>query len=58
MNLWLVRAGPHGEQEQIALEENVVTIEWNELPDLSKFKNRVDLATFYKNVFPEAKKNL
>ena len=30
MSLWLVRAGQHGGQEQIALEQNVVTIGWNE----------------------------
>jgi restriction system protein len=57
MNLWLVRAGPHGEQEQVALDENVITIAWNELPDLSKFNNRGDLVEFYKKTFPEAKMN-
>jgi len=38
MSLWMVRAGSYGEQEQYALEKNIVTIGWNELQDLSKFK--------------------
>jgi hypothetical protein len=30
----MVRAGSHGEEEQIALDNNLVSIEWNEIPDL------------------------
>jgi restriction system protein len=57
MNLWIVRAGAHGEQEQVALDENVVTLDMNELPDLSKFKSRGDLAAIYKKTFPDASVN-
>jgi restriction system protein len=39
MAFWLVRAGRHGEEEQAALEHNVATIAWNELPDLSNIKD-------------------
>ena len=56
MSLWLVRAGKHGEQEQGALENNVVTIGWNELPDLSNVKTRGELAELYSRVHPTAKK--
>jgi restriction system protein len=36
--LWVVRAGKEGEQERAALENNLVTIGWNEFPDLSLIK--------------------
>jgi len=57
MSLWLVRAGRHGEQEQGALENDVVTIGWNELPDLSKLKNKGELTKLYVRIHPKAKKN-
>jgi restriction system protein len=47
MSLWLVRAGRHGEQEQGALEYNVVAIGWNEFSDLSDIKTRDELAGLY-----------
>lgn len=56
MSLWLVRAGRHGEQEQGALENEVVTIGWNDLPDLSDIKTKEELAELYVNVYPTAKK--
>lgn len=56
MNLWLVRAGAHGEQEQIALDENVVTMGWNEFQNLSNVKRRDDLVTIYKKLYPDASK--
>ena len=56
MSLWLVRAGRYGEQEQGALENGVVTIGWNEFPDLSKIKTKEELAKLYAKVYPTAKK--
>ena len=56
MSLWLVRAGKHGEQEQGAIENNVVTIGWNDFPDLSNIKTRDDLRELYELVYPSAKK--
>jgi restriction system protein len=56
MSLWLVRAGKHGEQEQGAIENNIVTIGWNELPDLSNVKSREELAELYYQVHPTTKK--
>lgn len=55
MSLWMVRAGKHGEQEQGALENDIVTIGWNELPDLSKAKDRQELAALYKKTYPSSK---
>lgn len=57
MSLWLVRAGRHGEQEQGALDNSVVTIGWNELPDLSKLKDKNELTKLYVQIHPKAKKN-
>ena len=57
MSLWLVRAGRHGEQEQGALDNSVVTIGWNELPDLSNLKTKDELTKLYVQVHPKAKKN-
>jgi len=56
MSLWLVRAGRHGEQEQGALSNNIVTIGWNELPNLSNVRNRAELAELYNRVHPTTKK--
>ncbi|MCK4476140.1 MAG: restriction endonuclease [Methanophagales archaeon] len=56
MSLWLVRAGRHGEQEQGALENEVVTIGWNDLPDLTELKTKEELAELYAKVYPTAKK--
>jgi restriction system protein len=55
MALWLVRAGRHGEQEQAALEHNVVTIAWNDLPDLSDIRDRESLRELYSKVLPQEK---
>ena len=54
MSVWLVRAGKHGEQEQVALEQGVVAIGWNELPDLSKVNDREALAELYRKIHPDA----
>ena len=56
MSLWLVRAGRYGEQEQGALENGVVTIGWNEFPDLTKIKTKEELAKLYAKVYQGAKK--
>lgn len=47
MTFWLVRAGTHGEQEEGVLENNVVSIGWNDLPDLSKITTREELGKLY-----------
>lgn len=56
MSLWMVRAGRHGEQEQGALDNSVVTIAWNEFGDISNLKNRGELKKLYLQIHPMAKK--
>ena len=52
MTFWLVRAGAHGEEEQEALDNNVVTIGWNEIPDLRNIDDRGYLKKLYFNFHP------
>ena len=53
MAIWLVRAGRRGEQEQKALDEGLVTIAWNELPDLKGIESRDALAELYREKNPD-----
>ena len=39
----MVRAGPHGEQETIAIEKGVITIGWGEIDDLTDLKTKEEL---------------
>jgi len=57
MTLWLVREGADGENEQFALENNVVAIGWGELPDLSKITSREELRELYETTYPDESKN-
>jgi restriction system protein len=52
----MVRAGRHGEREQEAIEKGFVAIGWDELPDLSHVKTRIELTTLFKQYRPTAKK--
>ena len=47
LSLWVVRAGAQGEQENDALERNIVTIGWNQLPDLSHMEDKESLKRLY-----------
>ena len=52
----MVRAGRHGEREEIALEKNIIAIGWSELPDLSKISSKEDLELVYlKNIKGKSK---
>ena len=53
MRLWTIRAGKYGEQEQICLDEGLVTINWNDLPDLKKYKIKEELSADYQNLYKE-----
>ncbi|MCM2354390.1 MAG: restriction endonuclease [Pseudobdellovibrio sp.] len=55
MALWLVRAGSRGQQEQKCLDNDFVTIGWNDLPDLSKFESREALKEKYALTYPSEK---
>jgi len=54
MKLWTVRAGKHGQQEQTCLDENLITIGWDELPDLKTFKNRDELFDSYQKIYQQS----
>ncbi len=54
MSLWLVRAGRHGEQEQTALDKDVITIGWKELSDLSRVREKDELKRIYRKAYPSA----
>ncbi len=56
MSLWMVRAGKYGERERDALDNDVVTIGWNEFSDLRQYKSRDDLAKEYSKLLPYANK--
>jgi restriction system protein len=53
MNLWTVRAGKNGEQEQICLDEGLITVGWNDLPDLKTFKTRDEIFNSYQALYEE-----
>ena len=56
MTLWMVRAGKHGQQEQTTLDQNVITIGWNDLPDLNDFETKDELEAAYMELYPDASK--
>lgn len=53
MALWKVQAGKYGEQINLALDHNLVTIGWDDLGDLSSVRSRDDLEALYKKVYPD-----
>jgi len=56
MSLWVVRAGKYGEQEQTALDNNLVTMAWNEFDDLSKIEKKEQLTEIYTKLYPDFNK--
>jgi restriction system protein len=56
MALWLVRAGRHGERENLALEKGLAVIGWEDLPDLSGVKTREELHNLLDKTYPEEKR--
>jgi restriction system protein len=57
MSLYMVRAGRQGEQEQTVLENRVVAVGWNRLPDLSKLKSKSELKDLYNSIYEGANQN-
>jgi restriction system protein len=53
LTLWLVRAGREGEQEKGVLQNNIVAIGWNELPDLSSVDSLSSLKRIYTKAYPQ-----
>ena len=55
MALWLVRAGSRGEREDLALEQGIAAIGWEELDDLSDVTSREELLERLETTYPDAK---
>jgi restriction system protein len=53
MSLWVVRAGRHGEQQEVALAKGLVCHGWNELPDYSHCETKEQLRHMYEKVLPQ-----
>jgi hypothetical protein len=53
MAAWVIRAGKKGGQEESALKDNLVTIHWKELPDLSEVRDKKSLEAIYRATYPE-----
>ena len=56
MALWVVRAGRRGEREDLALEQGLVVIGWEELSDLSSIQSREQLLALLESTYPDEKK--
>ncbi len=57
INFWVVRAGGKGEEERIALDNNIITIGWNNLSDLSSIKDKESLREIYRKFHSQEKAN-
>lgn len=51
----MVRAGKHGEAEDIALDEGIAAIGYDELPSLSPVKSRQEMDALARSYYPNAK---
>jgi MoxR-like ATPase len=51
--LWVVRAGSKGQQESEAIENSVVTIGWNDLPDISHLHDKEKFEALYRQRYSE-----
>lgn len=56
MSVWLVRAGKHGEREEIALNNDIAAIGWEDMPDMSSIKSKDALKELYLKTYPDKKK--
>lgn len=53
MSLWVVRAGGHGEQEQFAIDNNLVVIGWDEVSNLNDVTSRDQLTGVVHHTYPD-----
>ena len=52
MAIWLVRAGQWGENQDFALEQNLVIIGWDAMPDLAQFTSREEMEKACDKAYP------
>ena len=57
MTFWFVRAGRYGEREQEIQENGIISIGWNDLPDLSSIHQKEQLSNLYAQTYTDRKKN-
>jgi len=57
MAVFLVRAGAHGEQEELALAQGISVLGWSDLSDLSGVASREELQRLCANAYPDATPN-
>ena len=56
MALWLIRAGKEGKNEKSVLHNNIISIGWNELQDLSSIDSVRNLSRLYLKTYPQKNK--
>jgi len=56
MAVWMVRAGRHGEQENIALGKGLAVVGWDEMSDMSGVNSRGGTRALYEESYPDASK--
>ncbi|MFW9886876.1 MAG: restriction endonuclease [Candidatus Thorarchaeota archaeon] len=57
MVLWIVRHGRRGEYEEFALQNNLVSIDWGSLPNLSDLQDKEQLRNIIHDTYPEESPN-
>lgn len=53
---WVIRSGKFGERDHIAIESGLSGGGWEEIPDLTPFTTREEIADAYERAHPNAKK--
>jgi restriction system protein len=54
MTVWLVRAGRHGEREDLALDQGVAVVGWSQLPSLADVATRDEMVAIVRSMYPDA----
>ena len=57
MNIWMVRCGKNGEREKWMLDNNMVSIGWDQLKDMSKIKSKEELREIYIKIYQPTNKH-
>ena len=54
MQLWVLKGGRHGEQEERMLDRDLLAIGWHDMPDMTALNSKEELETVYRKTYPEA----
>jgi restriction system protein len=55
MAVWMIRAGKHGERQNLALEQGLVLAGWDYMPDLGTYETKEDLRAGLQEHYPKDK---